>query len=70
VSGHLPRDFDSWPREQHIDFVAFSHTRKGLVAAVLSQAGADVKDRDIARNELLTKNELAAIYLHMEGYDR
>lgn len=70
MSGHLPANFDGWDREQQIDHVAFSHTRAGLIAAILSYAGVEIEDREITRDEMLTTNDLAAIYLHMEGYDR
>ena len=65
---HLPVGFGEWPREQRIDFVAYSHTRRGLVATMLSQAGVEIADREITRDEVLTKNDLAAIYCAMEGY--
>lgn len=67
---HLPVNFDSWPREQQVDHVAFTHTRAGLIASLLSMSGVDIANREITRKTMLTKDDLAAIYLAMGGYDR
>lgn len=66
--GHLPATFDSWDREQQVDFLATVHTRAGLIASVLSHAGRDVRERDLDRDVRLTKPELAAIYITLEGF--
>lgn len=70
MSNHWPPEFETWPREQQIDHVAFSHTRAGLIAAILAHSGVDISDREITRDEMLTIDDLAAVYLHMEGYDQ
>ncbi len=67
-AGRYPVEFSEWPHARRIDFVAYSYTRGGLVATVLSQSGVDISERDIKRDEYLTKNDLAAIQLALEGY--
>lgn len=64
---HLPPGFDDWPREKRIDFISYTHTRAGLIASILSYAGVDIEGREIDRDEVLTTNDLAAIYLALEG---
>ena len=66
--GHLPASFDSWDRDQQIHFIAFSHTRAGLIASVFAHADIDVRERSLDRDYRLTKSELAAIYITLEGY--
>ena len=63
-----PVGFDEKPRWQQVDFVAFSHTRRGLINMVLSQSDVDVSDRQIERDYYLTKEDLAAIHLTLEGF--
>lgn len=48
-------------------FVADRFYRDGLLAEVLSLAGRDTDDRELHSDSKLTKNDLAAIYLTVEG---
>jgi hypothetical protein len=65
---HLPPGWDWWDRDRCIDFLSMTHTRAGLIASILSYSGVDIDDRQITRDEVLTTNDLAAIYLALEGH--
>lgn len=62
-----PPNFEEWPRDQQISEVTLRMKRRGLVANVLSHAGLDREEYDLEHDEKLTKKELAAIYLTLEG---
>lgn len=66
--GHLPPTFGEWPTDQRIDFIATVHTRAGLVASVLAHAGQEPDRERLDSDYRLTKPELAAVYLQLEGF--
>ena len=69
-SSRFPPNFEQWPREDQVSLITLRYNGAGLIDAVLSQAGVDTRERSFERDTFLTKNDLANIYLHMEGYDR
>jgi len=66
-TGRYPPGFANWPHDAQIEHVRMKMTRKGLIAELLSRAGLDIADIEIRDDSKLTKNELAAIYLVVEG---
>jgi hypothetical protein len=64
-TGRWPPAFTDWPLGQQITEVKMQMTRSGLIRALLTQSGLDVDDVRFDRK--LRKNELAAIYLNLEG---
>jgi hypothetical protein len=62
-----PPSFEEWPRDQQISEITLRMKRRGLVADILSHAGVDRDQYSLADDEKLTKEELAAIYLTLEG---
>lgn len=66
MNDHFPVNFEQWTRREQIDHISYSYTRAGLVAAILSHAGIELRDREISRDQVLKTEELAAIYLTLE----
>jgi len=62
-----PPNFEEWPRQDQISEITLRMKRRGLVADILSHAGVDRKQYSLEDDEKLTKKELAAIYLTLEG---
>jgi len=62
-----PPGFEDWPHADQISHVTMKMTRKGLIVELLSRAGLDISNSEIRDDSKLTKNELAAIYLALEG---
>ena len=67
---------DRWPpkmREWRLDVqirqITMRMTRKGLIASCLSHAGLSSEEYDLRDDTKLTKKELAAIYLTLEGFN-
>ena len=65
--GRFPPDFASWPLDAQITYIEMSMTRKGLIASALSHAGLNPDEYDLRDDSKLSKKELAAIYLTLEG---
>ena len=64
-----PVDFETWPRGQQIVEVTPRMTRRGLILSCLTHSGLQPVAEDIDDDTRLTKKELAAIHLTLEGID-
>lgn len=62
-----PANFEEWPRGAQASHLALKYRREGLIEELLLRAGIDTRERDISTDSKLTKEELAAIYLTLEG---
>ena len=62
-----PPNFATWPLADQIKYCTMTHTRKGLIAECLSHAGLAPEEYALRDDTKLTKKELAAIYLTLEG---
>jgi len=65
--GRYPPAFSSWPHADQITHVEMTMTRRGLIASILNNAGLSGDQTTIADDRKLTKKELAAVYLTLEG---
>jgi hypothetical protein len=63
-----PSGFESWPLEDQLEEVQDRFTRPGLVYACLSHAGLDPEQYQVRDDTKVRKNELAAIYISLEGF--
>lgn len=68
MSTRYPPNFSSWPPDDQIVHVDMTMTRAGLIAGCLGHAGMRPVVEEIDRNHTLTKEELAGIYLALEGF--
>lgn len=66
-SARWPPGFREWPLEDKISHVTMSMTRKGLIVELLSRSGLDPSEYDLRDDSKLSKKELAAIHLALEG---
>jgi len=62
-----PPDFATWPLDAQIKQVAMRMTRKGLIDELLTRAQLPHDQYELRDDSKLTKKELAAIYLTLEG---
>jgi hypothetical protein len=62
-----PPNIEEWPLDQQITQVTMRMTRKGLIASLLPHAGLSPDDYELRDDTKLTKKELSAIYLTLEG---
>jgi len=62
-----PPEFETWPRDDQVLHLAGKFRREGLIKDILRMTGLDIQERDIGTDSKLTKKELAAIYLTLEG---
>ena len=67
MSARYPPEFRDWPLGQQIAHVEMQYTRKGLISSCLSHAGLSPEEYNLRDDTKLTKKELAAIYLTLEG---
>lgn len=66
ATGRWPPQFEAWPHDQQITEVEMQFQRAGLLRALLSKSGLPVED-EVRFDRKLRKDELAAIYLQIEG---
>lgn len=64
-----PHDFETWPRAAQAEYVAANYTRAGLVSALLELCERDTGERAISGNTVLSKADLAAVVLALDGPD-
>lgn len=62
-----PANFDSWPRDEQVNVVCRRMKRAGLIREMLNMAEVEMRDEEIHEDSRLTKKELAAIYLAIQG---
>jgi len=65
--GRWPPGFEQYPRDQQMMVVSERYSRSGLLRVCLSYSGLDPSERAVDYDRKLTKKELAAIYLTLEG---
>jgi hypothetical protein len=64
-----PPDFGSWPRVQQINVVSRRMTREGLIKEMLNMADLPTDGQEFDKDRKLTKKELSAIYLAIQGVE-
>lgn len=62
-----PPDFATWPRDEQVNVVCARMKRAGLIREMLNMADVPTEGRDIHEDSRMTKKELAAIYLAIQG---
>lgn len=66
-AGPFPPEFGRWDRDQQIHYLSQAMSRRAMLAQLLNFAGFEVEAQSLRDDRKLRKNELAGIYLLLEG---